>query len=533
MGVRVYLSIMLLFCCTNLFALKPHKNFYKGKKENTLFLSEKNKLLSSLGIKGIKKKDTFSILYNINIPVDVTNLNKSLESLLNKYGFLFFNLKSPSKYIELERTQISKIGITLFFKQKYHGIDIEKGGITLFVDRKNFLKLITNNLFCNIKTLESGDKVEITRDDIDSIIQSNFGKISLRGNILIKETILENNGLFYRTFKVSLPIMEPVGDVVLFIDRSNGRIVKREDILKRAETPKGRVFHPNKIVSAEMITVPLTNLFNINRLEGKFVTVKNSVYGNAFEPSGIFFYPDLYTDPSTLPDHLVEVMSYYHINNYKEYLTSLAINGLDDPTMVDAAYSKQDDSFFSPITKFLYFGTGGVPDAYDADIILHEFGHSIMDSLLQYPMEITGEPAAIEEAISDYLSASFFMDDCIGEWDSISYSSTGCMRRLKNDKKYPIDLVYEIHEDSLIFSGTLWKIWEEILTNFNNNDGNTNNRNIFDSILLHSLHLMGPGTTFNEAATLIIETEKMLTNGLYEQIIKNYFYESGIIDNQP
>ena len=36
-----------------------------------------------------------------------------------------------------------------------------------------------------------------------------------------------------------------------------------------------------------------------------------------------------------------------------------------------------DNSFYSPTTKALTFGTGGVDDAEDAGIIAHEYGHSI------------------------------------------------------------------------------------------------------------------------------------------------------------
>ena len=40
----------------------------------------------------------------------------------------------------------------------------------------------------------------------------------------------------------------------------------------------------------------------------------------------------------------------------------------------------EDNSFYSPGTKALTFGRGGVDDAEDAEIILHEYGHSIQDN---------------------------------------------------------------------------------------------------------------------------------------------------------
>src|SRR5262245_23660762 len=77
----------------------------------------------------------------------------------------------------------------------------------------------------------------------------------------------------------------------------------------------------------------------------------------------------------------------------------------------------------SPTTKSLTFGTGGVDDADDAEIILHEYGHAIQDD--QIPG--FGEPAeagAMGEGFGDYFAASFFAESkarvlrpTIGNWD--------------------------------------------------------------------------------------------------------------------
>ena len=40
---------------------------------------------------------------------------------------------------------------------------------------------------------------------------------------------------------------------------------------------------------------------------------------------------------------------------------------------------KADNSFYSPATRKIKYGSGGVDDAEDADVILHEYGHSIQD----------------------------------------------------------------------------------------------------------------------------------------------------------
>ena len=55
-------------------------------------------------------------------------------------------------------------------------------------------------------------------------------------------------------------------------------------------------------------------------------------------------------------------------------------NGINDRTQVVVADAfKDDNSFFSPATRKIKYGSGGVDDAEDADVILHEYGHAIQD----------------------------------------------------------------------------------------------------------------------------------------------------------
>ena len=47
---------------------------------------------------------------------------------------------------------------------------------------------------------------------------------------------------------------------------------------------------------------------------------------------------------------------------------------------VDVHYYTADNSFYSDADHALHFGDGGVDDAEDADVVLHEYGHSIQDN---------------------------------------------------------------------------------------------------------------------------------------------------------
>src|SRR4029079_14126856 len=120
-------------------------------------------------------------------------------------------------------------------------------------------------------------------------------------------------------------------------------------------------------------------------------------------------------------------------------------NVLNKSIPVNTDGTTDDQSFYSPVSKSLTFGTGGVDDAEDAEIILHEYGHAIQDN--QVPgFGGSKESAAMGEGFGDYLAASFFSDKksallkpTIGNWDSVVHSGSEppCLRRLDSNKKYP------------------------------------------------------------------------------------------------
>src|SRR5688572_29935028 len=125
-----------------------------------------------------------------------------------------------------------------------------------------------------------------------------------------------------------------------------------------------------------------------------------------------------------------------------------------------------DNSHYSPLGKDLTFGTGGVDDAEDADIILHEYGHAIQDDIIPGWGE-HNEGGAMGEAFGDYCAASFFSDEksdilkpTVRNWDATSYDVRipRCLRRLDSNKLYPKDITGEEHDDGEIWSACLSEI---------------------------------------------------------------------------
>ena len=210
--------------------------------------------------------------------------------------------------------------------------------------------------------------------------------------------------------------------------------------------------------------VTLTDLDGSGSLTGRWVRVKSDT-GKAAVDTGSGF---VYTRDQ---DQFEQTMAYYWITQAQHYLQSLgfgsaypAVNQRQVSARIDQFGG--DNSFFRDTKTDITYGKGGVDDAEDAEVIVHEYGHSVQDS--QVPGFGTSEEAgAIGEGFSDYLaeevSAAFAPtpdEACVADWDSTSYTPgpVHCLRRLDGTKVYPRDLDGEVHDDGEIWSRALWDI---------------------------------------------------------------------------
>jgi len=246
------------------------------------------------------------------------------------------------------------------------------------------------------------------------------------------------------------------------------------------------VFNPNPVVTSgnlaltdrkdadypalndERVTVLLTNLDGSGALCGAWACVVNQTGAGAFETDGSYEY-------TRHDERFEQVMAYYWVTQSQLYLQSLGFGGAgpyrginDNPQAVRINQWGVDNSFASASPKDeMVFGKGGVDDAEDAEVILHEYGHQIHFSQ-SATFFSSNEAGAISEGFGDYWAATVSDvvggsqpdPECIAEWDSISYTSgpVHCLRRLDAGLTYPDDLNGRIHHDGTIWSQALWHI---------------------------------------------------------------------------
>src|SRR4051812_32374500 len=153
------------------------------------------------------------------------------------------------------------------------------------------------------------------------------------------------------------------------------------------------------VPAAAYHAVQLTNLDGSGFLHGDYATVYSETGNPAFSPTNTFAY-------TRHQDEFEQVMAYYWITESQKYIQSLGFGttrrAIDNqPQKVRINQLGYDNSFETdhPILEIRY-GKGGVDDAEDGEVILHEYGHAIHSSQnFSFASEQAG---AISEGFADY-----------------------------------------------------------------------------------------------------------------------------------
>jgi hypothetical protein len=304
--------------------------------------------------------------------------------------------------------------------------------------------------------------------------------------------------------------------------------------LKRL-TGVGRVFDPNPVVALNDTTlqdnspipdgaynqVPLLDLKPGGRLDGPFVSTANTPQRVKSKNKKFIF--------GRGDRGFREVMVYFHIDRVQRYIQGLGFDNVLNHQIKENVSGplNEDNSFYSTGTKALTFGRGGVDDAEDAEIILHEYGHAVQDD--QVPgFGASAQAGAMGEGFGDYLAASFFADakpvklrPCVGTWDAVSYSGDDppSLRRLDSNKKFPKDLKGEVHDDGEIWSACLWELRRLL------------GRQTADRLVLAHHFQISRDAGFERAANALITVDGVLNKGKNEAAIRDVFIRRGILGN--
>jgi hypothetical protein len=282
------------------------------------------------------------------------------------------------------------------------------------------------------------------------------------------------------------------------------------------------------VPAAAYHAVGLTNLDGSGFLHGDYATVVTETGNPAYSPTNTFAY-------TRHQDEFEQVMAYYWITEAQKYIQSLGFGvtrrAIDkQPQRVRINQLGADNSFETDHPKLeIRYGKGGVDDAEDAEVILHEYGHAIHSS--QNFSFASEEAGAISEGFGDYwavtvsdvVSQQLGVPEheplpCVADWDSTSYTSgpVHCLRRLDENLHYPGDLNGEVHHDGEIWSRALWDIRQAL--------GHTR----ADTIILQGSFDF-PGTSMPDLATRTVNAARSLYGNGVANTVRQAFVSRGIL----
>lgn len=505
-------------------------------------------------IKGLKAKVEKHHKYNVPGRIyDIESQSSKedpkiiAESALKKFAG-HFKIKPDLSELKFDKIKKSILGSHVLYQQQHKGKPISGAWVRVDIDKDGRVYNIHNDLVPDTiiekskkkeeraKQIAAAAAKELSSDEAKSkAIEASGAASDSTNEVLDNELVYyPHNDIPTLAWKVIVKTSKPLAEWRIYLDAVNGSVLDKISQLKYKEG-KGKIFDPNPVVilnntrleddsqipAAAYSDVVLRDLQDTGTLDGPFVSTRATP--NRVKRTNLEF---LFSREDRA---FKEVMVYFHIDRLQRHIQELGFdNVLNHPIEVNIDGITDDNSFYSPATKSLTFGTGGVDDAEDAEIILHEYGHAIQDD------QVPGwgqhqEGKAMGEGFGDYNAASFFaetkpmqMRPTVGNWDATSYSGAEppYLRRLDSNKKYPKDLTHEEHDDGEIWSACLWEIRAAL------------GRKITDTLVIAHHFLLSRAATFENAANALITADKNLNQGRNEGVIRDVFVRRGIFPNQ-
>ena len=289
---------------------------------------------------------------------------------------------------------------------------------------------------------------------------------------------------------------------------------------------KGKIFNPDPLTSAQVPyggsyvdnfdkdTALLTDQLQTVSLR---IKVKDGLY---YLADSLFYFEEIEAPLSAQPIlnqaefyftrsqlQFEFVNAYFHLTSFRDRIHQYGYSSLPafkiqvDPHAFNGADASAFSSFFEP--PALLFGIGGIDDAEDADVVIHEFGHALVQSAA--PNSTVGlERRSLEEALGDYFAMSYsrsingFNWQKIFNWDG---NVTWQGRRADSKKIYPEDITGNIYTNGEILLAALAEVYNSL--------GQT----ITDKLVLGSLYGLFGNMSMAQYAQTLLQMDSLQNQG--------------------
>lgn len=490
-------------------------------------------------------------LYRVNHPVR----KDMLEVMGRQY------LREAASQLGLERADLSDIQFrgsrrgrattALRFAQVYQGVPVYGAEIKVSLDDDSVVIFVMN-----------GYRRGVSLADVTPVLTPDAARaaalryLQARGAMQYDKTdlvIYQGKTGTRLAWKVVVEPASPLGTWETLVDARSGEIFRVEDkSCYGSANGTGTVFNPDPLSSAQAaygatgfvdgndadttqlnaqrVTVPLRDIDNTGgfTLRGPFAEIRD------FEAPllGLFTQagPDFSSTRS--PDVFEAANTYYHIDTFMRWMNDAPPNGLGVAVMPfqyvggvrfdPSGFNGADNSHYLGGSGQVSFGEGGVDDAEDADVIIHELGHGIHHWISgSGPSQVEG----LSEGTGDYLAQSYSRS--FNQWPSSApafqwtFSWDGhnpfWPGRITNyTATYPGGLVGQVHTDGQIWATANMRIWDQL------------GRVKTDTVFLEGLNLTTGSTNQDDAAQAMMNAAAALGYSLPDMtVMLNEFTTTG------
>lgn len=232
------------------------------------------------------------------------------------------------------------------------------------------------------------------------------------------------------------------------------------------------------------------------------------------------------TDPSEWTggrnaDAFEQVMCLYHITRQNQYLRALGYSTLLTYAIpVDPqALNGQDNSMFNfgYTPPRLFFGEGGVDDAEDADVIIHELGHAMSHAAAPFT-NVGTERRTFDEAVCDYFAERYgrrlgITSTRVFDWDGNNEYWPGRSVAYDGTKDYTTLTFSSIYSHTDLIASAMLELSAHPST-----DPQT-----VDAMVIEVLHMLTPNATLRQISQNFHTADALITGGQYTAAIDQTF----------
>lgn len=393
-------------------------------------------------------------LYHVSLAQTSPNEKRALDYIQSQAKELQIN---PGHSFKLYAVRKDQAGEILRFQQMLNGVPVYGCDIVVDFDPSNDLVYSSNSYDKSIAII---DVIPAITSD-QAILAANKALNAVDGiNFQQSKLFVVNlDGATKLAYRISTQINDKPGDWEVFVDAKSGMVLSAKDVslYHKASTDgkKKKKKEEDKVTSVPFFKAPFSfttgtamvydpdplsvthQAYAGNYVDNNDVTnaqldaARTSVSLQEIDlTAGIYRLKSSYVDIADFEapnkglftqatnafnfsrdnDAFEAVNAFYHMDKSMRYINS-TLGIVCKPTLNGGVFrfdpsglSGADNSHYIPSSEQIAFGEGGVDDAEDADVMLHEFGHAIHDWITN---KNSSSATGLGEGSGDYWAMSY------------------------------------------------------------------------------------------------------------------------------